>query len=126
TRAQRLQLAMISFRQPPGEEMQENAVLGKSRRDLLGQKDAWPVGNPQHAVERVVVRDRDEGHPPATASLIDSFDGRERLAETRPTQRIIAAIPRVARMHVQVATRAHRIVSRSRLPRTLQRPVART
>ena len=61
------------------------------------------MGDPERALDGVVVADRDEAHPTALAHPVDALGIAERLAEPRSPQRIVPAVRRERRVNVQIA-----------------------
>ena len=101
-RAIALKVTVVLLAQVPDEHVQRNVVLGEPGRDLDRQERAGPVGDAQRALDRVVVRDRDEGHAAPETRLVQQLRRRVRLAEPRPPERVVPAVGRADGMNVQI------------------------
>ena len=62
------------------------AVVGEIRGDFLAQKDAGQVGDLQHAVERVVVGERDEIHPAPAQQIVECAGLRIAVGKIEPPE----------------------------------------
>ena len=98
-----LKVGVVLLGQVPHEDVQRRRVLGEAGRDLDREEGVLEVRDPQRALDRVVVGDRDEVHPPSPRHAVDALRLGERLPEPRAPQRKVPAIRRKARMNVQVA-----------------------
>ena len=69
-RAIRLQVAVVLLGEVPDEDVQRDVVLGEARGHLDREKRVRPVGDPQRALDGVVVGDGDERHPAPQAGVV--------------------------------------------------------
>jgi hypothetical protein len=99
----RLQVAMVLLGEIPHQHMQRDVVLGKPRGDFLADERPGLIGNAKGAFDRVVVGDRDERHPAASARVVDVLGRRVRLRQPSPAKREVAAVRRVTRVDVKIA-----------------------
>ncbi len=102
--AEGLQVAVVRLGQVPHEHVQRRVVLGEAGRHLDRHEGSGAVGDPKRTLERVVVADRDQVHPARAAAVVNAFGCRERLTELCAPKRVVAAVGRVDRVDVQVAT----------------------
>jgi hypothetical protein len=101
----RLEFAMVLLGEVPDEDVERNPLALELRGHLDREERVGKVRDPQRALQRVVIRNRDEIHPAALAHAVDALGFGVGLAEPCPAERVVAAVGGVARVRVQVAAR---------------------
>jgi hypothetical protein len=117
-RTVRLEVAVVLLGEVPDEHVQRDLAAGEIRRHLDREERVGKVRDPQRALDGVVVADRDEVHAARLADAVHALGVRVGLAEACATQRVVPAVRRVDRVHVQVAT-SHRYSCSARCGRLL-------
>ena len=97
-----LQPLVVSGGDPITEDVNRLGLAGEASGQLLGDEAIGTIGELETAVDRVVVGDRDEVHPPPLGQLVNLFRGRRTLGQP---QRALNPEPRELRgggmaMHV--------------------------
>ena len=102
----RLQPLVVSGSDPVTEDVNRLGLAGEAGGQLLGDEAVGPIGELEAAVDRVVVGDRDEVHPPPLGELVD-LRGRGR-ALRQPERALDAQLREVRRgrvaMHVNAGS----------------------
>ena len=102
----RLQPLVVSGSDPVTEDVNRLGLAGEAGGQLLGDEAVGTIGELEAAVDRVVVGDRDEVHPPPLGQLVDLL---RRGRALRQPQRALDAQLRVVRsgrvaMHVNAGS----------------------
>jgi hypothetical protein len=76
-----LQPLVVSGSDPVTEDVNRLWLAGKACGQLLGDEAIGTIGELETAVDRVVVGDRDEVHPPPPGQLVDLLGRRRALGQ---------------------------------------------
>src|SRR6188768_2705853 len=104
----RLQPLVVSGSDPVTEDVNRLWLAGKARGQLLGDEAVGTISELETAVDRVVVGDRDEVHPPSLGELVDLLRRRRALGQP---QRTLNSEPRELRgggVAMHIYTGSHR------------------
>jgi hypothetical protein len=103
-----LQPLMVSGSDPATEDVHRLGLAGEAGGQLLGDEAIRMTGQLEAAVDRVVVGDRDEVHPPPLGKLVDLLRrGRALWQPQRPLHAQLRELRR-GRVAMQINTGSHR------------------
>jgi hypothetical protein len=74
---------VVSGSDPVTEDVNRLRLAGKACGQLLGDEAIGAIGELETAVDRVVVGDRDEVHPPSLGQLVDLLGRRRALRQSK-------------------------------------------
>lgn len=103
-----LQPLVVSGIDPVAEDVNRLGLAGEAGGQLLGDEAVGTIGQLEATVDRVVVGDRDEVHPPPLGQLVDLLGRRRALGQS---QRALDPEPRELRsggMAMHVYSGSHR------------------
>ena len=103
-----LQPLVVPGSDPVAEDVNRLGLAGEAGGQLLGDEAVGTIGQLEAAVDRVVVGDRDEVHPPPLGQLVDLLGRRRALGQA---ERALDAEPRELRgggVAVHVYSGSHR------------------
>ncbi len=123
-----LDRAELFLADPADQAVDFAAILGKVGRDLGRQEGAGQMGDLQRAVDAVVVRNRDELHPPLPRPAVDFQRLDEAFGRTDPPQNPLAGPIGMLAVDVQIdagrpLARAIRRVFATRIRLEFARPI---
>jgi hypothetical protein len=104
----RLQPLVVSGGDPVTEDVNRLGLAGEAGGQLLGDEAVGTVGQLEAAVDRVVVGDRDEVHPPPLRQLVDLLGRRRALRQPQRTLDTQLRKMRRGRMAMHVNAGSHR------------------
>ena len=104
--SQTCDFVVLSLREIPDEKMNFTAIPWKISGHFLAQKDAGQRGDFQHAVERVVIGERDEIHPAPAQPFVEGARLRIAVGEVESPEEPIGRT--VAKTGMQVEVGLHR------------------
>lgn len=99
--AEPLDLGVLRLGDAQYTEMHAHRIVREDAGDLGANDDVRTVGDRERAIDPVMVRDRDEVHPPRLRAAIDSFGGVVGLLQ-EPIERTDRRAARVDGMNVRV------------------------
>jgi hypothetical protein len=110
-----LQPLMVPGSDPVAEDVHRLGLAGEASGQLLGDEAIGTAGQLQAAVDRVVVGDRHEVHPPALGELVDLLGRRRALGQAEAALHAEPGFLRGGGMAVHVNSGSHRRLPVSRL-----------
>ncbi len=105
--AQRLDLPMVGLVDAPDQDVDRRAILEKLCRHFARNEDAGQVGDLERAVDRVVVGEGHEVHPPVARDPVDVVGLGEALRRADPLEVPLAGAVGALAVDVQVAATDH-------------------